>query len=92
MATAAAGMIRGGSSYPSLDQVKDRKKKHVDRARVFCVASSAAAKLTDPYETLRIRPGASESEVKKAFRQLALKVYFYIDEYFSISFLPICFR
>lgn len=92
MATAAAAMIRGGSSYPCLGQVKDRKKKIVDRARVFCVSSSAAAKLTDPYETLRIHPGASESEVKKAFRQLALKVYFYVDEYFLISFLPICFR
>ena len=29
----------------------------------------------DPYKTLRIQPGSSESEVKKAFRQLALQYH-----------------
>ena len=38
--------------------------------RVCCSSGS----LTEQYRTLRIEPGASEKEVKKAFRQLALKV------------------
>lgn len=38
--------------------------------RVCCVSST----VSDPYKTLSIRQGASESEIKKAFRQLALKV------------------
>lgn len=40
--------------------------------RVSCISSAA---VFDSYKTLRIQPGASESEVKKAFRQLALQVY-----------------
>ncbi|KAL8497260.1 hypothetical protein ACS0TY_020807 [Phlomoides rotata] len=38
--------------------------------KVSCVSSAAVG---DPYKTLRIQHGASESEVKKAFRQLALQ-------------------
>ncbi|KAJ8641195.1 hypothetical protein MRB53_017889 [Persea americana] len=34
----------------------------------------SAASLTDQYRTLRVEPGASEKEVKTAFRQLALQV------------------
>ncbi|EPS67449.1 hypothetical protein M569_07327, partial [Genlisea aurea] len=37
-----------------------------------CRVSSAIA---DPYKTLRIRPDASESEVKTAFRKLALQYH-----------------
>ncbi|MGR2462715.1 J domain-containing protein, partial [Salmonella enterica] len=29
----------------------------------------------DPYKTLKIQPGASETEVRKAFRQLALQYH-----------------
>lgn len=43
--------------------------------RVSCISSSSTA-VFDSYKTLRIQPGASESEVKKAFRQLALQVLF----------------
>jgi preprotein translocase subunit Sec63 len=32
----------------------------------------------DPYKTLRVQPGASESDVRKAFRKLALQVWFYL--------------
>ncbi|KAJ8634778.1 hypothetical protein MRB53_009045 [Persea americana] len=39
--------------------------------RVCCSSGS----LTEQYRTLRIEPGASEKEVKKAFRQLALKYH-----------------
>ncbi|XP_042000627.1 chaperone protein dnaJ 8, chloroplastic-like [Salvia splendens] len=40
--------------------------------RVSCISSAA---VFDSYKTLRIQPGASESEVKKAFRQLALQYH-----------------
>ncbi|XP_023744138.1 chaperone protein dnaJ 8, chloroplastic [Lactuca sativa] len=43
------------------------------RFRVRCVSTSPLA--SDPYKTLSVRPDASESEVKKAFRQLALKYH-----------------
>ncbi|KAF5946590.1 hypothetical protein HYC85_016818 [Camellia sinensis] len=43
-----------------------------DRVRVCTASYPASSAVTDPYKTLRIQPGASESEVKKAFRQLAL--------------------
>ncbi|XP_077236736.1 chaperone protein dnaJ 8, chloroplastic-like [Tasmannia lanceolata] len=39
--------------------------------RVCC----SSASLTDQYRTLRIQPGASVKEVKKAFRQLALQYH-----------------
>ncbi|XP_042487361.1 chaperone protein dnaJ 8, chloroplastic-like [Macadamia integrifolia] len=50
---------------------KNRKAKKMNN--VSCVASSVS--LTDQYKTLRIQPGASEGEVKKAFRQLALQYH-----------------
>ncbi|KAL6996741.1 hypothetical protein U1Q18_006870 [Sarracenia purpurea var. burkii] len=77
----ALGMIGGGGGGgcgSSWIQLKDAKMKKAtrknDRARFCCVASSASA-VSDPYKTLRIQPGASESEVKKAFRQLALQYH-----------------
>ncbi|GFZ17257.1 chaperone DnaJ-domain superfamily protein [Actinidia rufa] len=67
----AVGMIGGGCGS-SWIQWKDSKKKATrnrDGLRVCCVAS------VDPYKTLRIKRGASESEVKKAFRKLALQYH-----------------
>jgi DnaJ-class molecular chaperone len=75
MAAATAGFIGGnGSSWIQLDKI--RKKKMPKRVN-FCSASysSSAAAVVDPYKTLRIQPTASESEVKKAFRQLALQYH-----------------
>ncbi|KAJ8497288.1 hypothetical protein OPV22_007840 [Ensete ventricosum] len=40
---------------------------------VRCAASTGS--LTEQYRTLRVQPGASEKEVKKAFRQLALQYH-----------------
>ncbi|KAJ7962742.1 Chaperone protein DnaJ [Quillaja saponaria] len=73
MATAAAVIGGGRSSSSSWMQFKDRqwKKKMVNRVKICCAASS----VMDPYKTLRIQPYASESEVKKAFRQLALQYH-----------------
>ncbi|RWR91246.1 chaperone protein dnaJ 8, chloroplastic [Cinnamomum micranthum f. kanehirae] len=47
------------------------KGKRRNIGRVCC----SSASLTDQYRTLRIQPGASEKEVKKAFRQLALQYH-----------------
>ncbi|CAN0919792.1 Chaperone protein dnaJ 8, chloroplastic [Linum grandiflorum] len=76
----ASGMIGsrcGGSSSSSWFQTNDpQTRKNVagrrNSSRMFCVSSSL---VNDPYKTLRIKPGASESEVKKAFRKLALQYH-----------------
>ncbi|KAF5932071.1 hypothetical protein HYC85_028242 [Camellia sinensis] len=74
--TSVAGMIGQGCGSSSWIQLKNSKKQKVmrknDRVRVCTASYSASFAVTDPYKTLRIQPGASESEVKKAFRQLAL--------------------
>ncbi|KDP41955.1 hypothetical protein JCGZ_26973 [Jatropha curcas] len=83
MASAAAGMIGGNGcvgSSSSWFQIKSRRKKNnmvKERVKFYCVssASSPSSYLTDPYKTLKIQRGASESEVKKAFRQLALQYH-----------------
>ncbi|GMP80844.1 hypothetical protein CsSME_00043937 [Camellia sinensis var. sinensis] len=71
-----AGMIGRGCGSSSWIQLKNSKKKKAmrknDRVRVCTASYPASSAVTDPYRTLRIQPGASESEVKKAFRQLAL--------------------
>ncbi|XP_065868383.1 chaperone protein dnaJ 8, chloroplastic [Euphorbia lathyris] len=83
MACASVGMIGGNGcagSSTSWFQMKNRKKKNnnlvKDGVKFFCVSSSSSPSyVADPYKTLRIQPGASESEVKKAFRQLALQYH-----------------
>ncbi|RVW49208.1 hypothetical protein VitviT2T_014176 [Vitis vinifera] len=74
MAVSGVGeMIGAGGSSPWI-QLRDRwSRKKANRSRVSRV--SASLNLTDPYKTLRIQPGASESEVKKAFRRLALQYH-----------------
>ncbi|KAK2651776.1 hypothetical protein Ddye_011632 [Dipteronia dyeriana] len=79
MASVAGMMGSNGSSCPSSSwiQFKNMKKKRnssssSSRVMVSCSSSSS---VMDPYKTLRIQPGASESEVKKAFRQLALQYH-----------------
>ncbi|KAJ4953187.1 hypothetical protein NE237_030019 [Protea cynaroides] len=68
----AVGLMNGGSSSSWIQRgfLKNRKAKTM---KVSCVSSSNG--LTDQYKTLRIQPGASEGEVKKAFRQLALQYH-----------------
>ncbi|KAI3684366.1 hypothetical protein L6452_33589 [Arctium lappa] len=80
-----AGVINGcvsssTSSSSSFGKLKNVQKKKTTisggagkRFRVSCDFTNSIA--SDPYKTLRIHPGASESEVKKAFRQLALKYH-----------------
>ncbi|XP_073158339.1 chaperone protein dnaJ 8, chloroplastic-like [Henckelia pumila] len=79
-----AATVGCGSTSNSWGQLKDsnsslrnlrnsNKNNHKKKSRVSCVYSSPA--VGDPYKTLRIDPGASESEVKKAFRRLALQYH-----------------
>ncbi|KAJ6307525.1 hypothetical protein OIU76_017343 [Salix suchowensis] len=85
MASAAAAGMMGGNgcagSSTSWFQIKNRRKKNNndkmgrDRVRFFTAASYSSPSVMDPYKTLRIQPGASESEVRKAFRQLALQYH-----------------
>lgn len=80
-AAAATGLIGGnGSSSSSWFQLGNgqRKKKMANRVTFCSAAYSSSSAVTDPYKTLRIQPGASESEVKKAFRRLALQVGFFV--------------
>ncbi|KAL0380338.1 UNVERIFIED_CONTAM: Chaperone protein dnaJ 8, chloroplastic [Sesamum calycinum] len=73
-----AAAVGCGSALGSWAQSKGRNVRSDNSngkrkgLRVSCVSSSA---LSDPYKTLRIQPGASEAEVKKAFRQLALQYH-----------------
>ncbi|KAK4485823.1 hypothetical protein RD792_008470 [Penstemon davidsonii] len=69
----AAAMGCGSASvfWGQLRNVRrNNGRKKINGFKVSCVSSCA-----DPYKTLRIHPGASESEVKKAFRQLALQYH-----------------
>ncbi|CAH1454721.1 unnamed protein product [Lactuca virosa] len=79
-----AGVINGcvSSSTSSSSSWGKLKKSHEKmttttsagkRFRVSCAFTNSLA--SDPYKILRIHPGASESEIKKAFRQLALKYH-----------------
>ncbi|XP_027343825.1 chaperone protein dnaJ 8, chloroplastic-like [Abrus precatorius] len=64
-----ATVIGGNTmSWMQLRVGRERKQKRVQN-HIFC------SSLTDSYKTLRIQPGASRSEVKKAFRQLALQYH-----------------
>ncbi|KAK4802579.1 hypothetical protein SAY86_000782 [Trapa natans] len=79
MASVACGVVgKSGSSSSSWVQLRDRKmtRRNSDGRRGFKVSCSLySPSVSDPYKTLRIQPGASESEVKRAFRQLALKYH-----------------
>ncbi|KAL2321491.1 hypothetical protein Fmac_025870 [Flemingia macrophylla] len=75
-AAATAGVVGGNGSSASWMKFKGRERKNpskIHRSRVCCSYSSSY--VMDPYKTLRIQRGASESEVRKAFRQLALQYH-----------------
>lgn len=90
MASSVVGVI--GKSASQWIRVGERKiKNRVAGNGGVKVSCSYSSSVVDPYKTLRIRPDASESEVKKAFRQLALQVWFSgglrLRSVFSGSFL-----
>ncbi|CAL0325906.1 unnamed protein product [Lupinus luteus] len=74
---AASGVVSGNGSSSSSSWMKLRGRremgKKVNRVKICCTYSSSD--VMDPYKTLRLQSGASESEVRKAFRQLALQYH-----------------
>lgn len=73
MTQAAMG---GSSSSHFLKNKKKFQKRNLMNRVAFVSASATATTFADPYQTLSLHRDASESEVKKAFRRLALKVIF----------------
>ncbi|KAK9684273.1 hypothetical protein RND81_10G198200 [Saponaria officinalis] len=74
MAAAVGISISGGVSSFS----RNLRMKGVRRngsSRVGFVSASSTTGYADPYDTLSVRRDASESEVKKAFRRLALQYH-----------------
>ncbi|XP_021759343.1 chaperone protein dnaJ 8, chloroplastic-like [Chenopodium quinoa] len=63
------------SSISSFSPLMKKRKNKTSRNRVAFVSASAATTYADPYQTLSVHRGASESEVKKAFRRLALQYH-----------------
>ncbi|PKU62046.1 chaperone protein dnaJ 8, chloroplastic [Dendrobium catenatum] len=62
----------GKAISPSWRKVKTGKKRPEG---VLCAAAAGTGSLMEEYRMLRIQPGASEKEVKKAFRRLALQYH-----------------
>jgi len=70
-ATTAVGVFgANGSSWMQFGR-KVEKQNKMNRLRVSCSSSP----VMDPYKTLRIQPNASETDIRKAFRQLALQYH-----------------
>ncbi|KAG6502281.1 chaperone protein dnaJ 8, chloroplastic-like [Zingiber officinale] len=72
----ATGMLRSASAASPIGGRIERRSRGGRRCagEVRCAASMSGS-LANQYRTLRIQPGASENEVKKAFRQLALQYH-----------------
>ncbi|CAL0335247.1 unnamed protein product [Lupinus luteus] len=73
---AASGVVGGNGCSSSWMKFKGRNERNnkVNRVKILCSYSSSSS-VMDPYKTLRIQPDASESDVRKAFRELALKYH-----------------
>uniref|UniRef100_A0A0D9WSP2 J domain-containing protein n=1 Tax=Leersia perrieri TaxID=77586 RepID=A0A0D9WSP2_9ORYZ len=74
---AAGGMLcLSSSSSPASASAARRRRSGRGRMEVRCrsmaAAGGAAAAAEEHYRTLRLPPGATKGEVKKAFRRLAL--------------------
>lgn len=70
------GSTATGSSWIGSRGRRVSNKKSGKRSSRTCLPVASATRTgTDPYQILRIGRGASESEVKKAFRSLALKYH-----------------
>nr|AAR10466.1 chloroplast outer envelope protein translocator Toc12 [Pisum sativum] len=74
-ATTTAGVIGGIGSGVSWMQFGRKEKKQNKMNTVTVCCSSYSSSVTDPYKILKVQPDASESDVRKAFRQLALQYH-----------------
>ncbi|PNX80693.1 chaperone protein dnaJ chloroplastic-like, partial [Trifolium pratense] len=73
-AATSVGVVGGNGSCVSWMQFGRNEKKQ-NKMNKFRVSCSNSASVMDPYKTLRVEPGASESDVRKAFRKLALQYH-----------------
>jgi hypothetical protein len=73
-------VVGGGVGEEEEDERPSGAQRRAAPATIRCsivgeAGPGAAGRLAeDPYRTLRVRPGATRGEVKKAFRRLALMV------------------
>jgi len=69
------GRLVGASGNSFLRRKTGEKKNLGGRRNVTVMASVAFPGIKEEYETLRLSPGASEKDVKKAYRSLALEYH-----------------
>ncbi|URD92491.1 DnaJ domain [Musa troglodytarum] len=70
-----ASSSSSGRSAGRGEVLKGMRRAGRGGGNVRCAATAAAGSMADHYRMLRIHPGASEKEVKKAFRKLALQYH-----------------
>uniref|UniRef100_A0ACD5W835 Uncharacterized protein n=1 Tax=Avena sativa TaxID=4498 RepID=A0ACD5W835_AVESA len=73
-AVAGGAVLHVRAPSPASESVRRRRIASVRCAGVK-TARSAGEVEEDPYRTLRLEPGATRGEVKKAFRRLALRYH-----------------
>jgi len=72
---ASVKRLGGVKGISFLEKKSGEKKNLGDRRNVTVMASVAFPGMKDQYETLRLSPGASEKDVKRAYRRLALQYH-----------------
>lgn len=83
---AAVGRLMGTRGNSFLRRKNGEKKNLVGRSNVTVMASVAFPGMKEEYGTLRLNPGATEKDVKRAYRRLALQVWKYPVETMHPSF------
>uniref|UniRef100_A0A0C9S421 TSA: Wollemia nobilis Ref_Wollemi_Transcript_14374_1007 transcribed RNA sequence n=1 Tax=Wollemia nobilis TaxID=56998 RepID=A0A0C9S421_9CONI len=71
----STGMRVGVKKNPVLGRNAGEWRKFGARSNVAVMASIGSPGLREEYKTLRLSPGATEKEVKKAYRRLASKFH-----------------
>jgi len=70
---AIVGRLMGAQGNSFLKKKNGEKKNSVGRRNVTVMASFSFPGMKEEFETLRLSPGATEKDVKSAFRRLALQ-------------------
>jgi len=70
---AKVGRLGGANNISFLRRKNGEKKSLEGRSNVTVMASVAFHVMKEEYATLRLSPGATEKDVKKAYRRLALQ-------------------
>jgi len=72
---AKVGRLVGANSHSFLRRKNAEKKNLGGRGNVTVMASVAFPGMKEEFETLRLNPGATEKDVKRAYRRLALQYH-----------------